>query len=145
MRRQGVLLLAAVVFCCLGVFLSLLATTAAASSSEVAEVPSALAGANNDVVHVNRGETNDTAPVPDRSYLPLLYAEELQETDGSPVNASVLTMVVLAISSFGASFLWLLTTNARRRAAICSSGVEEDRSWLAAVHEGPFLLGVFLL
>lgn len=144
MRRQGVLLLAAVVFCCLGVFLSLLATPAAASS-DVAEVPSALAGANNDVVHVNRGATNDTAPVPDRSYLPPLYAEELQETDKSPVNASVLTMVVLAISSFGASFLWVLTTNARRRAAICSSGVEEDRSWLAAAYEGPSLLGVFLL
>jgi hypothetical protein len=119
--------------CCLGLFLSLSATT-----SDVSGVPSALAGAK--AGHVDRG-ANAPAPVPDRRY-PLTPAEELQETDKGPVNANLLTMLLLAITSFGASLLWLLTTNARRRGAICSWGVE-DRAWLAVAHEGPSFLGVF--
>ena len=76
----------------------------------------------------------------------LTPAEELQETDKRPVNASLLTMLVLvAIASFGASILWLLTIKARRRGAICSWGVVEDGRWLTTASEVPSFLGVFRL
>ena len=133
---QGlVLLLAGVMLSCLGIFLSLPATTSDVPSG----VPSALAGAN--VGHMDRG-ANAPAPLPDGSY-PLTAVEELQETDKGPVKASLLRMLLPAITSFGASLLWLLTTNARRRGAMCSWGIEEDRLWLAVAHEGPSFLGVF--
>jgi len=134
---QGlVLLLAGVMLSCLGIFLSLPATTSDVPSG----VPSALAGAN--VGHMDRG-ANAPAPLPDGSY-PLTAVEELQETDKGPVKASLLRMLLPAITSFGASLLWLLTTNARGRGAICSWGVE-DRPWLAVAPEGPYFLGVFRL
>jgi hypothetical protein len=133
--RRVVLLLAGVMLLCLGNFLSLPATTA----SEVLDVPdvsSALAGAN--VGHVDRG-ANAPAPLPDGSYL-LPPAEEVQETDKLPVNAYLLTMLVLANASFGASVvLWLLTTNARRQRAIYSLGVVRA-SLTTACEEPSFLV-----
>src|SRR5215212_5567780 len=94
MRRSVLFLLAGVALFCLGISLSLLATTAS-------EVPSAAAGA--DVDHVDR---EALAPLlEDGSHL-LTPAEEAQETDERPVNASVLTMLVLAGASSGASILW---------------------------------------
>jgi hypothetical protein len=125
------LLLAGVMICCLGIFLSLPTLT-----SEEPGVPSALAGAN--VGHVNQ-VANAPDPVPPGSY-PLTPAVEFQDTDNGPVNAYLLTMLVLAIaSSFGTSTLWLLTRNPRRR------GAEEGRRWLVGTHDGPSFLGVFLL
>ena len=121
--------------CCLGVFLLSLPLTAP-------HVSSALAGAN--VEHVDRG-ANAPAPLPDGSY-PLMPAEEAQETDSPPLNASLLTMLMLACS-LGASVLRMLLTNARsarRQGAICSwSG--DDRPWLVVGHEDPSFLGVFRL
>src|SRR5215207_572968 len=126
------LVLAGVMLCCLGVFLLSLPLSAP-------HVFSALAGAN--VEHVDRG-ANAPAPLPNGSY-PLMPAEEAQQTDSPPVNASLLTMLMLACS-FGASVLRMLLTNARRQGAICSwSG--DDRRWLAVAHEDPSLLGVFRL
>jgi hypothetical protein len=61
------------------------------------EVPAAPAGEN--------GGSN--APPPQESY-PLKAAGERQKKDELPVNASLLTMLVLAISSLGGSVLWLL-------------------------------------
>jgi hypothetical protein len=59
------------------------------------------------------------------------------------VNASLLTMLMLACS-LGASVLRMLLTNARRQGAICSwSG--DDRLWLAVAYEEPSFLGVFRL
>ena len=120
--------------CCLGLLLSLPSTTS--------DAPSARTGVN--VGHMDR-EANAPAPLPDGSY-PLASTEELQETDELPVNASLLTMFVLAISSFEGSVLWL-ATNACRQGAICSWGLEGgDRQWLAAAREDPSsLLGVFRL
>jgi hypothetical protein len=70
-------------------------------------------------------------------------AEEAQETDRPPVNAYLLTVLVL-VCSFGASVLKMLRTNARRQGAICSwSG--HDRGWMAVAHEDPSFLGVFRL
>ena len=131
--RGLVLLLAGVMLCCFGILLSLPATAL--------DLPSAFAGA--DAAQVDGGAN---APPPDGSY-PITPVEEVRETDRHPVNASLLTMFVLAISSFGGSVLWLLATNACRQGAICSWGLEGgDRQWLAAAREGPSsLLGVFRL
>jgi hypothetical protein len=93
------------------------------------------------VEHVDRG-ANAPAPLPEGSY-PLMPAEEAQQTDSPPVNAYLLTMLMLACS-FGASVLRMLLTNARRQGAICSwSG--HDRPWLTVAHEDPSFLGVFRL
>ena len=124
--------------CCLGVLLSL--PLSAPEVSDVPGVSSALAGAN--VGHVHRG-ADAPAPLPNGSY-PLTPAEEVQQTDRHPVNAYFLTMLVLAVASFGASGGWLLMTNARRLGAMYC-WVANDRSWLAAAHEGPSFLGVFRL
>jgi hypothetical protein len=126
------LVLAGVMLCCLGVFLLSLPLIAP-------HVSSALGGAN--VEHVDRG-ANAPAPLPNGSY-PLMPAEEAQETDSPPVNASLLTMLMLACS-IGVSVLRMLLTNARREGAICSwSG--DDRPWLDVAHEDPSFLGVFRL
>jgi hypothetical protein len=63
------------------------------------------------------------------------------------VNASVLTMLVVAGASSGVSiFLWLATTSALRRGALRPSwGAEEDRRWSGGAYDGLSFLGVFLL
>src|SRR5215208_531870 len=111
MQRAILLLLAGVMLSCLGIFLSLPQTIA----SEVPEVSAALAGEA-------RGALD---PPPEESY-PLRATGDRQKKDELPVNASLLTMFVLAI---------------------CSWGLEGgDRQWLAAAREGPSsLLGVFRL
>ena len=133
--RPGVLfLLAGVTLFCLGTLLCLLATT-------VSEVPFGAAGADGGLVD---GEA--LAPLAEFGSHPLTPAEDDGDTDERPVNASVLTMLVLAGASLGFSFLWLLTTSALRRGAIRPSwGAEEDRGWSAGAHDGLSFLGVFLL
>ena len=118
--------------CCLGVFSISLPHSAP-------HVSSTLGGAN--VEHVDRA-ANAPAPLPEGSY-PLTLAEEAQETDSPPVNAYLLTMLLLACS-FGSSVLRMLRTNARRQGAICS-WCGDDGGWLAVAHEEPSLLGVFRL
>jgi hypothetical protein len=125
------LLLAGIMLCCLGVLLSL--------PLSASDVPSALAGAN--VGHVDRG-ANAPAPLPDASY-PLTLAEEVQQTDRHPVNAHLLTMLLLACS-FGASVLRMLLTNASKQGATCS-WIGDDRRWLSVAYEEPSFLGVFRL
>jgi hypothetical protein len=132
-RLVLLLLLAGIVLCCLGVLLSLPLT-----ASDVAGVPSALAGTN--VGHVERG-ANAPAPLPNGSY-PLTPAGEVQETDRHPANAYLLTMLLLACS-FGVSLLRTPLTNARRQGASCS-WVDDDR-WLSVAYEEPSFLGVFRL
>jgi hypothetical protein len=125
--------LAGVMLFCLGVFLLSLPLSAPHLSS-------ALAGAG--VEHVDRG-ANAPAPLPNGSY-PLTTAEEAQQTDRLPVNAYLLTMLMLACS-FGWSVLRMLLTNAPlRQGAICS-WIGGDRRWLAVAHEDPSFLGVFRL
>jgi len=70
-------------------------------------------------------------------------AEEAQETDRHPVNAYLLTVLVLGCS-FGTSVLKMLLTNARRQGAICS-WIGDDRRWVTVAYEDPSLLGVFRL
>jgi hypothetical protein len=132
MHRFVLLLVSAgVVLCCLVVLLS--------SSVSAPEAPSVLAGAN--MGHMDRG-ADAPAPLPDASY-PLTPAEAAQQTDKHPVNAYLLTMLLLACTS-GASVLRVLLTNARRQGPTCTwSG--DDRPWLTAAHEAPSFLGVFRL
>ena len=132
------LLLAGIMLCCLGVLLSLAVT--APDVSDVPGVPSALAGAN--VGHLDRGVRVSSTPLPDASYA-LTSAWEAQETDKHPVNAYLLTMLLL-VCFFGASVLRMLLTNARKQGAICFwSG--DDRPWLAVAYGEPSFLGVFRL
>jgi hypothetical protein len=131
------LLLAGIMLCCLVVLLSL--SLSAPDVSDVPGVPSAHVGAN--VGHVDRA-ANAPAPLLNGSY-PLTPAEEAQQTDRHPVNAHLLTMLMLACS-FGASVLRMLLTNARRQGAICS-WIGDDRGWVSVVHEDPSFLGVFRL
>ena len=146
--RGGVifLLLAGVVFCCLGTLLPLPASFS--SRFDLAEVPSGPVGADNGGGHLYRGALDASAPVPDVSYPLLPPAEEVRETEKRPVNAVVLTMLALAIaSSFGAgAFLWRPATNARGWWASRPLGVEEDpRRGVAATRLGASFLGVFVL
>jgi hypothetical protein len=135
MRRGVHFLLAAVTLCCLGILLSLLATT-------VSEVPFTAAGT--DVVHV-AGEA--LAPLAEYQSHPLTPAEDPGDTDKRPVNTSILTMLVLAGASSGVSFLWLPTTSALRQGAIRPSwGAEGDRRWSGGARDGILsFLVVFLL
>ena len=135
-RLVPLLLLAAILLCCLGVLLSL--PLSAPDLSDVPGVPSALAGTN--VGHVDR-EGDASALLPNGSY-PLTPAEEVHETDRHPVNAHLLTMLVLACS-FGTSVLRMLT-NARSQGATCS-WIGDDRRWLSVSYEEPSFLGVFRL
>jgi hypothetical protein len=131
------LLLAGFMLCCLVVLLSLPLSTP--DVSDVPGVPSALVGAN--VGHVDRG-ANASAPLLNGSY-PLTPAEEVQQTDRHPVNAHLLTMLVLACC-FGASVLRMLLTNARRQGVTCC-WIGDDRRWLSVAYEEPSFLGVFRL
>jgi hypothetical protein len=132
MNRLVLLLLAGIMLCCFGVFSISLPHTAP-------HVSTALAGAN--VEHVDRA-ANGSAPLPGASY-PLTPAEEVQEADRHPVNAYLLTMLLLACS-FGTSVLMMALTNSWRQGAICS-WIGDDRGWLAVTHDEPSLLGVFRL
>jgi hypothetical protein len=129
--RGTVLLWVGVMLACLGVVLSLPATGS--------EVPSALTGADGGRVVANWGNAPQQ---PDDSH-PLMPSEEVRETDKAPVNAYLMTMLMLACS-LGASVLRMLLTNARRQGAICS-WIGDDRWWLAVAHEDPSFLGVFRL
>ena len=130
MRGFVLLLLATVMLCWLGLLFSLPATSAP-------ELPSAFVRA--EAAQVD-GAAN--APLLDASY-PITAVEEIQQTERHPVNASLLTMLLLTLS-FGASVLWMATNERRRRAASCLWGADDHR-WLAATYEGPSFLGVFRL
>src|SRR5215204_2311359 len=133
-RLVLLLLLAGVMLCFLGVFSLSLPLSAP-------HVSSALAGAH--VGHVDRG-ANAPAPLPNpNGSYPLMPAEEVQQTDRLPVNAYLLTMLVLACS-FGASVLRMVLTNARRQGAIFS-WMGDDRGWLSVACEESSFLGVFRL
>ena len=86
----------------------------------------------------------DSAPLDrwaDEGYFAVLH-EELGEADKDPVNADLLTMLVLGLSFFGSSFGWVLT-NSRRQRALCSLGVVCDPS--ASACEDLTFLGVLRL
>src|SRR5215212_8824333 len=101
---RGVSLVVAFLLC-LGVFVLPLPATES-------EVPSALAMAN--LPRVDQ-ETNGNGQLLDGTYLVAL-GEEAEDGEKSPLNAELLTMLLLAVS-FGLSVGWLLR-NAQRRGAL---------------------------
>jgi len=124
------LLLAGVMLCCLGFLLSL--------PARAPELPAAFAG----TAAAQEVDGGANAPLLAGRY-PITPAEELKQADKHPVNASLLSMLVLSLSC-GASVLWMLTNDRRRRAASCCWDVE-GRPWLAVAYEGSSFLGVFRL
>src|SRR5215212_3876798 len=116
MHRFVLPLLAGVIFCCLGVFLSLFILPLAGSGFEGAY---ALGTANE--AHGDQGANNAYAPLLDGNY-PFTPAVEVEKADDSPVKAGLLTMLLLVASFFGATAGWLLT-NAQRQRALCFSSL----------------------
>ena len=115
---------------CLGVFLLPLPATGS-------EVPSALAMANLARADL---ETNGNGHALDGTYL-IAPGEEAEDADKHPLNAELLTMLLL-VGCFGLSVGWLLR-NAQRQGALCSlAGV---RSSFATICEDLPFLGVFRL
>jgi hypothetical protein len=114
---RGVSLLAAFLVC-LGAFLCVVPTEL--------EVCTALRAAHSHPL--DRGA--------DEGYLAVAQEEEAWGTDKVPVNADLLTMLVLGLC-FGSSFGWVLTNTQRQRAA-CSLG-EVGRSFASACEDLSFL------
>ena len=134
--RRADLLLAGLALFCLGILLSFLAT---ATTTEVSSAPAGKAVANVDgeaLVRLPKDAT--TAPL-------TLAVQEGRETEEGPIRASLLTMLVVAVSSFfWTSGLSLLATNCSlKRGVSCLLGFLGGS--LAAGCGGASLLGVFLL
>ena len=131
--RRADLLLAGLALFCLGILLSFLATAATGGSA----APARTAVGNVD------GEALVQLPK-DATSAPLTTAvQEARETEEGPLRASLLTMLVVAVSPFFTSGLSLLAANSLKRGVSCSLGVLGGSS--AADRGGASLLGVFLL
>jgi hypothetical protein len=126
---RGVSLVVAFLLC-LGVFLLPLPATGS-------EVPSALAMANLPGLDL---ETNGNGHPLDGTYV-VAPGEEAEDAEKYPLNAELLTMLLLVVS-FGLSVGWLLR-NAQRQRALCSLAVV--RSSLATTCEDLPFLAVFRL
>jgi hypothetical protein len=126
----------AVLLLCLGVCLTLLFLDVSGS-----EGSSALGMAN--VLPVDQGANGNAPPLDGASFFAL--AEEAQETDNSPVNAGLLTMLFLAASFFWATAGWLLS-NVQGQGALCFSSLGVVGEVLGSAR-GDYLpfLGVFRL
>jgi hypothetical protein len=131
-------LLAGVILCCLGVFLSLCILPSAGSGFEGAY---ALGTANE--AHGDQGANNAYAPLPDENY-PFTPAVEVEKEDNSPVNVGLLTMLFLVASFFGAPAGWRLPNAQGQGALYFSLGVVGEESSSAREPSLPFL-GVFRL
>jgi hypothetical protein len=125
----------AVLLLCLGVYLPLLSLSVSGS-----EGPSPPEMTN--VLHVDPA-ANENDPLLDGEYL-FARTNEAEETDISPVNADLLTMLFLAASFFGATVVWLLT-NAQRQGASCFSLGAVDEVLGSTCEDYLPFLGVFRL
>jgi hypothetical protein len=96
---------------CLGACLSLLSSPLSGF-----EASSTLGIAN--VLHVDQAANGYDSPL--SGNYPLVPVKEAKETNKHPVNAGLLTMLLLAASFFGAGAEWTLT-NARGQGALCFS------------------------
>jgi hypothetical protein len=132
---RGVSVVVAVLLLCLGFSLTLLSLPDRGSQDT-----SALGMAN--VLPVDQVANRDAPPL-DGSYYPFALADEADE---DPVNAGLLTMLLLAVSFFGASVVGWLHTYAQVQGALCFSCVGAVGEVLGSAREdySPFL-GVFRL
>jgi hypothetical protein len=135
---RGVSVVAAVLLLCLGFSLTLLSLPTTGSQED----PSALGMAN--VLPVDQGANGNAPPLDGTHYpfAPFALAEEAAE---DPLNAGLLTMLLLAASFFEASVGWLLP-NAQGQGASCFSSLGVIGEVLGSAREDylPFL-GVFRL
>jgi len=132
---RGDLLLAGIALFCLGILLSFLAT---ATTTEVSSAPAGKAFANVD------GEALARLDKEASGSLTTPAVQEAREMEEGPLRASLLTMLVVAVSSFFTSGLSLLATNSSlKRGVSCFLGVFGGL-WAAGCG-GASLLGVFLL
>jgi hypothetical protein len=129
----------AVVLLCLVVCLTLLSLPARGS-----EDPSAL-GMNN-VLPVDQGANGNAPPLDGSDYRFALVPFALAEAaDADPVNAGLLTMLLLAVSLFCASVVGWLHTNAQGQGAMCFSSLGVGEVLGRAREEYLPFLGVFRL
>jgi hypothetical protein len=126
---SGASLVAASVVLCLGALVLWTAT-----GPEVSATP-----AMADSSQLDQGANGDQHPL-NGSYL-AVPAEEAEDSDKGPVNADLLTALLLAFS-FGMTVGWLLA-NGRGQEAFCSSGVGPRLS--LCPRQDPPSLGVFRL
>ena len=130
------LLLAGLALFCLGILLSFLAT--AATTTEVSSAPAGKAMGNVD------GEALARLDKDARSAPLTLAVQEGRETEEGPLRASLLTMLVVAVSPFFTSSLSLLARNCSLKGGVSHSiGVLLGSS--AGANGGASVLGVFLL
>ena len=127
---RSALLAAAAMLLCVGVFLPWL--------GDEPEVPGSPTEAH--YSQVDQG-TNGDRHMPSGSYL-ATTGEETKDDDKRPVNADLLTALLLACF-FGAIVGWRLTHN-RGQASFCLAGIARRPSFVGAHEAAPFL-GVFRL
>jgi hypothetical protein len=137
--RRADLLLAGVAVFCLGILLSFLATATTTTTTEVSSAPAGKAVAN---VHgealVQLAKDATSAP------LTTLAVQEARQTEEGPLRASLLTMLVVAVSPFFTGGLSSLATNSSlKRGVMWSFGFLRGSS--VADCRGATVLGVFLL
>jgi len=124
-------LLPIVIVLCVGAFLSV-------SPTEL-DVPAALTKAHSS--HVSQGTNLQSHPL-EGSYLAVALGEA-EDVDKHPVDADLLSALLLLAISFGVTFVWLLT-NGRGRGACRSLGIDPRRWFVSALEDRSFL-GVFRL
>jgi hypothetical protein len=116
---------------CIGAFHSLLPTGL--------EVPAVLMKAHSS--HDKQAPNGESYPL-EGSYLAVALSEA-EEVDKHPVNAELLSALLLLAVSFWATVVWLLI-NGRVKGTFRSLGIDQRRWSLSALEARP-LLGVFRL
>jgi hypothetical protein len=130
------LLLVGLALFCLGILLSFLAT---ATTTEVSSAPARKALGNVDGEALARLDKDATS-----APLSTPAVQEARETEEGPLRASLLTMLVVAVSPFFASGLSLLATNSSLKRGVSHSLGFLGGLWAAGCG-GASVLGVFLL
>jgi hypothetical protein len=131
---RGVSVVVAVLLLCLGVSLTSLSLPAR-GSQDTSTLGRANVPSPDQVANVN-------APPLDGSYYPFALAEEADE---NPVNAELLTMLLLAAAFFGASVVGWLLPNAQGQGVLCFSSFGVGEVLGRAREEYLPFLGVFRL
>jgi uncharacterized membrane protein len=120
------LVLPIVILLCVGAFLSLFPTEL--------DVPAALTKAHSS--HVSQGTNLESHPL-EGSYLAVALGEA-EEVDKYPVDADLLSALLLLALSFWATVLWLLT-NGRGHGSCRSLCIDRRRWVLSALWDRSFL------
>jgi hypothetical protein len=131
------LLLAGLALFCLGILLSFLAI-AASTTTEVSSAPAGKPLGNVDGEALARLDKEASYP------LSTPAMQEARQTEEGPLRASLLTMLVVAVSPFFRSGLVLVARNSSLKGGVSNSlGVLQGLS--AGANGGASVLGVFLL